>query len=141
MRNVAILGMHRSGTSMVAAALASSGLYAGETADLLADQEDNPHGFWERRDVVSLNDEILSSRGGSWYQPPTPSAQILPAHSAGIRSILAQLSTDRGWLIKDPRLVLTWPQWQQALGDAPQPGADTAPYVSRIADVRAGEGT
>ena len=65
MRNVVILGMHRSGTSMVAGALATAGLYAGEPDELLADQSDNPHGFWERRDVVSLNDAILSASSAS----------------------------------------------------------------------------
>jgi hypothetical protein len=38
MRNVVILGMHRSGTSMVAEALASGGLYVGETAELISGQ-------------------------------------------------------------------------------------------------------
>ena len=60
MRNVVILGMHRSGTSMVAGALVAAGIRAGEGAELLEDQEDNPHGFWERRDVVELNDRSLA---------------------------------------------------------------------------------
>ena len=120
MRNIAILGMHRSGTSMVAGALASAGVHVGEPEALLARQEDNPHGFWERRDVVALNDEILASAGASWYNPSRCQGQTHTRanHSTGIRSVLAQLPTDRSWLIKDPRLAVTWPQWQQALADA-----------------------
>ena len=70
MRNIVILGMHRSGTSMVARALATAGLYVGEQGELLSDQEDNPNGFWERKDVVSLNDEMLHNCGYSWFNPP-----------------------------------------------------------------------
>ena len=81
MRNVVILGMHRSGTSMVAGALASAGIYVGDKAELLAVQEDNPTGFWERSDLVACNEEILSASAGSWYQPPaqliTPDADCL----------------------------------------------------------------
>ena len=117
MRNVIILGMHRSGTSMVAGALASAGVYAGETDELLADQEDNPHGFWERRDLVACNDQILSSSAGSWYQPP---AQLEAGglEEAEIQSVLAQLPSERSWLLKDPRLTITWPLWEKALADA-----------------------
>ncbi|RLA61608.1 MAG: hypothetical protein DRR04_02530 [Gammaproteobacteria bacterium] len=118
MRNVVILGMHRSGTSMVAAALASAGLYAGRPAELLVAQEDNPHGFWERRDVVALNDEILSSYGANWYQPPAEPTRASADHLAAIQSILEQMPADRSWLLKDPRLVVTWPLWEQALDDA-----------------------
>ena len=76
MRNVVILGMHRSGTSMVAEALASAGVYVGEPQDLLLGKEDNPHGFWEREDVVALDDAILADAGAAWYRPPqgTPRA-------------------------------------------------------------------
>ena len=36
MRNIVVLGMHRSGTSMVAGALASAGIYVGREEELLA---------------------------------------------------------------------------------------------------------
>ena len=70
MRNIIVLGMHRSGTSMVAGALASSGVYVGRDEELLADQADNPLGFWERRDVVDFDEHILLQSGGSWFNPP-----------------------------------------------------------------------
>jgi len=118
MRNVIILGMHRSGTSMVAGALASVGLYAGESEELLADQQDNPHGFWERRDVVSLNDAILSASNASWFKPP----ETVPADSAdfddSIANILASMPSGRSCLIKDPRLLVTWPLWKRAVDDS-----------------------
>jgi hypothetical protein len=88
MRNVVILGMHRSGTSMVAEALASGGLYVGETAELLSGQEDNPHGFWEREDVVALNDAILSDNEATWYCPPQKSPSASVEQTGAISSIV-----------------------------------------------------
>ena len=127
MRNLIILGMHRSGTSVVAGALASAGLYAGEPEELLSAQQDNPRGFWERRDVVALNDEILSSAGSSWFEPPTHVANQSEEDFGRkkrevIQSILTMLERGavdpRGWLLKDPRMVITWPYWEHAVGDA-----------------------
>ena len=117
MRNVVILGMHRSGTSMVAGALASTGIYVGEQEDLLKGQEDNPRGFWEREDVVALNDTILSANNATWYSPPRHAPVATDADRTAMASIVARLPRDRSWQIKDPRQVLTWPLWQEALGD------------------------
>ncbi len=102
---------------MVAAALAEAGLYAGEPDELLAEQNDNPRGFWERRDVVELNDEVLAANGGSWHSPPQQLV-ISEDQRGRVAAILARLPTDRAWLLKDPRLVLTWPLWELALEDA-----------------------
>ena len=49
-RVVPILGMHRSGTSMLAGALQQLGLELG--SPLLAATPDNPHGYWENSFVV-----------------------------------------------------------------------------------------
>ena len=54
MRNVFILGMHRSGTSAVAGALAANGFYAGERL-LPADPGYNDIGFFEHEDVVAIS--------------------------------------------------------------------------------------
>lgn len=127
MRNLIVLGMHRSGTSMVASALASAGVYAGEPEELLSAQQDNPRGFWERRDVVALNDKILSSSGSSWFKPPSSVANEVDGdldseQRAAVQSILSRLETgvggSRSWLVKDPRMVITWPYWERAVGDA-----------------------
>ncbi len=117
MRNVVILGMHRSGTSMVAEALASGGLFVGEPDELLAGQEDNPRGFWEREDVVALNDEILAANNATWYRPPRQAPACTDAHRAAMGEILGRLPGDRSWQLKDPRQVLTWPLWREVLGD------------------------
>ena len=118
MRNVVILGMHRSGTSMVAEVLASSGIYVGEPTDLLQSQEDNPHGFWEREDVVQLNDAILAENNATWYRPTQTAVRLTATCDDAIAAIVADMPVDHSWLIKDPRQVLTWPLWEPHLGDA-----------------------
>ncbi len=117
MTNVVILGMHRSGTSMVAGALANAGLFVGLDDDLLRDQDDNPHGFYERTDVVSLNDAILAAVRGSWFDPPLEMS-VQREYCVELSVILDRLSNDGPWLLKDPRMCLTWPVWEAQLTDA-----------------------
>src|SRR5690242_7355330 len=68
---VCILGMHRSGTSMITRLLNLCGLYLGREEVLNPPHlQDNPDGYWEHALFVSLNDEILASFGGSWDAAP-----------------------------------------------------------------------
>ena len=65
---ILVLGMHRSGTSMVARLLNLMGAYfAPEGVSLGANQE-NPKGFWERRDLCALNEMVLQSSGADWHR-------------------------------------------------------------------------
>ncbi len=118
MRNIIILGMHRSGTSMVAGVLAAAGIYTGEKEELLSDQQDNPHGFWERRDVVALNDAILSTNGGSWFSPSKELPVVSAEFTSGTKAIMESMPLDRSCFIKDPRMILTWPLWKDVVDDA-----------------------
>jgi hypothetical protein len=57
-RNIAfVIGMHRSGTSVVARAVIALGATFGET--LIPPSEYNPLGFFEDLDIVSCNRRIL----------------------------------------------------------------------------------
>ncbi len=109
--------MHRSGTSAVAGALSRSGFFLGEPDALLAHQVDNPRGFWERRDVVAYNQMALEAAQGDWFIPPRE--DLSPVQSGDNPAAIVQaLQGHTPWLIKDPRLALTWPLWRDALGDA-----------------------
>lgn len=120
---VCILGMHRSGTSLLTRMLNLIGVYLGSDQLLMPSDEDNPKGYWEHNEIVSINESILQRHGGSWDEPP-----ILPAgwETAGVIGDLTQhaqtLIQDQfaeaemwGW--KDPRTCLTLPFWQQLLPD------------------------
>ena len=69
-RPVAIVGMHRSGTSMVAKLLQRAGLNLGAEGDLMPPAEENPEGFYEHLGFVRLNDEVLNVAGAGWDCPP-----------------------------------------------------------------------
>ncbi|WOJ96519.1 glycosyltransferase [Congregibacter brevis] len=117
---LAIIGMHRSGTSLVAHACAAAGISAGPDEELLSAQADNPDGFYENRRLVELNDSMISNAGGEWYSPPV----ALSAESGCLEAqteLLGHLS-DGGnagqFLLKDPRLCLTWPLWEPLAKDS-----------------------
>src|SRR5215213_10338134 len=69
-RPVAIVGMHRSGTSMVAKLLQQAGLNLGDEADLMPPADENPEGFYEHLQFVKLNDAVLNVAGAGWDCPP-----------------------------------------------------------------------
>ncbi len=62
-----VLGMHRSGTSMLTRLINLAGAYVGPEHLLLAPHEENPKGFWERRDTIMVNEAILQLHGCAWY--------------------------------------------------------------------------
>ena len=119
---VAILGMHRSGTSAVAGFLAKAGFFAGEEDDLLPAAEDNPKGFFERADVNALNDDLLERLGATGTGHPGAPSWRSVRRSGGPRSTrcwapLAAEAAGRPLVLKDPRISLLLPAWLPALDD------------------------
>jgi hypothetical protein len=105
-KTVVILGMHRSGTSMVGGVLARLGINMGEIF-----REDritsNPLGFYEDVDFLNLNIDILKEAGGSWEDPPDLE-QIISQESKfniKIQKLIKKKPQIWGW--KDPRTSLT----------------------------------
>ena len=58
--------MHRSGTSAVSRLLNMMGVYFAPEGFSTGANQENPKGFWERRDVRALNDMVLQSVGADW---------------------------------------------------------------------------
>ncbi len=118
---ICILGMHRSGTSLIAGLLNLLGVYLGPEEHIMRPAEDNPKGFWEHDLLTALNDEILARLGGSWHEPPIfPSGWESSPQLADLRQrARAILQEDFGtaelWGWKDPRTCLTLPFWQKLL--------------------------
>ena len=114
---ICLVGMHRSGTSMVARLLQRCGVYLGKEEDLGAPAPDNPRGFAENRYFVEINDAILARLRGGWDAPPefVPGWQDLPEFEDLRQQALALIATMAGqpvWGWKDPRTTLTLPFWQ-----------------------------
>jgi hypothetical protein len=103
-----VLGMHKSGTSVVAAIIGTLGINMGK--ELLGPDASNPTGHYEDMDFLQLNERILEASGGSWLEPPSRTAVIKNRRRFGgeISRLVAERSathTDWGW--KDPRTVIT----------------------------------
>lgn len=116
----AIVGMHRSGTSLVARGVNLLGFSLGDPDDLIAAGPDNPRGFWESRAVVSFHDSLLLALGGSWDAPPTLVDGWETAPNIPDRDRLDGLVTEvfgpaprMAW--KDPRGSLLLPYWGERI--------------------------
>merc|ERR1719487_1655402 len=126
---ILVLGMHHSGTSVVSNLTMMMGAFGGATEDLLLHPE-NPLKFWERRDVVALDEQRLvrgvQDKVASRYQVPEwvaygfdESKATSKIHeSSEASAIVSKLNAQRPWVTKDPRMCLVADEWMPLL-DAP----------------------
>lgn len=121
-RWVLVLGMHRSGTSAVAGALAHTGIAFGDSfIELQGDV--NEKGFWEHAELVAINEALLQELGGAWYDPFTLAARFEQGWrpSAALFTRMCSFLRDPEFAdaplcgLKDPRLSILLPCWQQAI--------------------------
>jgi hypothetical protein len=126
-----VLGMHRSGTSLLAGALHRMGAYLGDGHVLLPPQSSNPRGYAERRDVMELNDCLLRSAvrpavtrvdGTDWWRvsglhTDRVAAEVKAVCREWARAIVAELDAHEPWVLKDPRLSLLLPLWLPVLNE------------------------
>lgn len=115
-----VLGMHRSGTSVLARMLNLMGAYFGAEGTSTGANKENPKGFWERRDVRVLNDDVLFAIGCDWNRISNLDLSRVPPavqRDFGARAfqIVLDLDAHRPWMLKEPRLCLLLPMWQQVL--------------------------
>ncbi|MBD3230821.1 MAG: hypothetical protein GF329_21770 [Candidatus Lokiarchaeota archaeon] len=104
-KTIVILGMHRSGTSMVAGILARLGINMGN--EISGKGLANPMGYYEDQKFKKLNDEILMLSGGSWDNPPDEES-IFQQQKLINKEIQNLLNNKKGiWGWKDPRTSLT----------------------------------
>lgn len=113
---VFVCGMHRSGTSMIARLLNLMGMYFGPEGSGLPANRENPKGFWERRDIVELNDQLLAATESVWFDihaflTRDSTWRPLQGLAERLRAKVLDIDACRPWFIKDPRLCLTLPYW------------------------------
>ena len=109
-----VLGMHRSGTSAITGALRHCGVWVGEEAELTDANVENPLGFWERRDMRNLCDQMLQSAGADWWKianfdPKAIPRATLAEQRRNFEKIVSELDEYQAWVIKEPRLCLLLP--------------------------------
>lgn len=121
---VLILGMHRSGTSLVSAIVNKLGIFGGDEQILERSAEWNPKGYWEYRRFTQANNRILAELGARWNRVTGLDDTLFSVHAAKIAGIFAKLEADfrrfgehPDWVIKDPRLCLLLPVWRGFLSN------------------------
>ena len=116
-----VLGMHRSGTSLLSNALHVLGVDMADETDHVSPK--NPGGFWERPELVAIHDEILAAMGRpislpshvlpfrpAWWRAKEVQA-LKPKLKAYLREQLAD--SENPWGFKDPRTCRMLPLWRE----------------------------
>ena len=121
---VVVLGMHRSGSSAITEFLTVHGLYFGSEKDSIGKNKENERGFWERRDVRDLNDEILQYLDCDWDSVSSFDISKIDEETKKEFVSKARLIHDKlicessnGYVLKEPRVCLTYPIWEEAFHD------------------------
>ena len=102
---IVVLGMHRSGTSLVAGLLYRLGVNMGTT--LRKPDRYNVTGYYEDLDFRDLNKAIITRAGGRWFNPPNTEDVAGAVHS--YRKRVEKVISERSglWGFKDPQTVFT----------------------------------
>lgn len=122
---VMVLGMHRSGTSVLTRVLEQCGADVG--ARVLGGSRGNDAGHWEDAFAVETHERLLAAFGQQWddVMPLPPDwGSSDPAGRAGllVRGYLeANRSRQATWVVKDPRLCLFAGLWADAAQSAGLP--------------------
>ncbi|WP_189398605.1 glycosyltransferase [Arenicella chitinivorans] len=116
-----VVGMHRSGTSVLSGMVAELGATQGKT--MMAAKPENPKGFWENELVVQLNDQILHTLGARWDIPLLEPWDehldfVLGLFSERAKTIIVDDFNHADFIsLKDPRIANLLPFWKSVLRD------------------------
>ncbi|HEX3458836.1 MAG TPA: hypothetical protein VHR97_12870 [Candidatus Baltobacteraceae bacterium] len=114
-RTIAVLGMHRSGTSAITRGVAALGVFLGN--DFLDAQPENPTGYWEDKGIVDLNERVLGALGLTWDAVAPVDLSLLDSNAARKLRRTAGAYIRRAfcrnalWGFKDPRTMRVLPFW------------------------------
>ena len=116
---IIVLGVERSGTSVVAEMIHRWGAYAGESDKLHEADEHAPRGYWEYLPLWEFLAELGEfSSGASWwdsnFQKRMKDKASDPAYSRKALELLGEMHADSSpWFWKDPALCHFHPFWKQ----------------------------
>ncbi|MCK5219054.1 hypothetical protein KAR10_06000, partial [bacterium] len=114
---VVVLGMHRSGTSVITKALELFGVELGQ--DLIPVADDNLKGFWEDKSIIELNDRILALAGMTWFSVFDYPFALLDSEQGktfedeAVNILESRFANRTLWGFKDPRCAKLLPFWQR----------------------------
>ena len=96
------------------------GLYFGDEQIGTGRSDENQKGFWERRDVRTLNDTVLFAAGCDWDCVSKFDLDAIPedawkSHVASAGDIVLNMDAHRPWFIKEPRMSVLFPVWREVV--------------------------
>ncbi len=122
-----VLGTARSGSSIVTRLLNLMGAHFTVNVPSVGFKDEGPKGFWERSDVNECNEDILAYHKCRWdqlkhwkFQSAIPKKVLtdLAETAERMKEIVATLDKEKPWVIKDPRMCLTFNHWKPLLKEA-----------------------
>ena len=113
---VIVLGMHRSGTSLLTGSLEAAGLYLGKVNHAAPF---NRKGNKENESIRSFHNELLAKNGASWERPPKGQVRWDRPDEERARSLVEPyVRSARPWGFKDPRTIWMVEGWLRLLPSA-----------------------
>jgi hypothetical protein len=136
-RPIIVLGVDRSGTSIVAKLAHEWGAFGGDLAGLLRSDWGNPKGYWESRPMVQLITRIFREIGSDFWRPDFDEALRGLAADPGFRQeaeglAAAMAAGGAAWFWKEPQLCVQLPFWKEIWGDATYIITVRNPYDSAL---------
>ena len=118
-----VLGMHRSGTSAITRIINLMGASVPE--NLMEKNADNLSGYWESKNIVAINNQLLTRAGSSWFDSKEISKswqlsdKINDVKYKAIALIKSSFNHEEpeNLVIKDPRLCRLLPFWQNVMNE------------------------
>ncbi|WP_220812647.1 glycoside hydrolase family 99-like domain-containing protein [Pseudomonas paralcaligenes] len=117
-----VLGMHRSGTSVITRALKALGVELGDNL-MPAAENNNEKGFFEDLDIHELNTRLLHALGTSWDRlgeidlAHCLDSELAPWRDEALAILRAKLPEHGLFAFKDPQTCLLLPFWQRVLAE------------------------
>jgi len=122
-RAIAVLGMHRSGTSAITRGVAALGVFLG--SDFLDAQPENPTGYWEDKGIVDLNERVLKTLGLTWDAGAPVDVALLESNAmrrlrrSAVTYVRRAFGRHALWGFKDPRTIRVLPFWLDVFAACP----------------------
>ena len=119
MKMLLILGMHRSGTSLLAGSCRLLGADLG--GRMMEAGQDNVMGFWEHDEIVQIHDQVLERLGFAWDDVRALpdkwwTYQMIQPQREALKTVLQRdFGASTLGCVKDPRLCRLLPLWQELL--------------------------
>lgn len=115
-----VLGMHRTGSSLLTSVLHDLGFNPGK--ELLQANEFNQEGYWEYKPLVEFHNRMLADHDNQWFAPGHLMLldELLLQYRNEAESLINEMDADdKDWCWKDPRLILFLDFWLEILSNRP----------------------